>query len=201
MNTKVCTKCHINKSLDIINFYKDNKMSDSFSSWCRICNNINRSKRRVRKKPIPSEGHKICTCCKVEKLATLNFFLKQPRVRDGLHAICKLCAYQKKKKRLKIDPVFRACTNVSNRIRAFLREKHRYSSKLGCSQIELQNYLESLFQPGMSWNNYGKWQIDHKYPLSLAYKEGPESFEKAKHYTNLQPLWAIDNQKKGNKVI
>jgi hypothetical protein len=50
----------------------------------------------------------------------------------------------------------------------------------------------------MTWDNYGKWHMDHIYPLSLA--KTTEEIEKLCHYTNLQPLWAVDNIRKGNKI-
>lgn len=51
----------------------------------------------------------------------------------------------------------------------------------------------------MSLDNYGDWHLDHILPISLA--ENEEDVIKLNHYTNFQPLWAIDNFKKGNKVI
>lgn len=86
-------------------------------------------------------------------------------------------------------------------MRAFLQyKKDRYSYSLGCTQKQLREHLEMQFMPGMSWDNHGKWHIDHIYPLSKAYKEGPEAFARACHYTNLQPLWAIDNLRKHAKI-
>jgi hypothetical protein len=76
---------------------------------------------------------------------------------------------------------------------------------LGCSIEELKSYLESKFQEGMSWENYGRkkgikcWEIDHVVPISNFNLEDPEQFKKACHYTNLQPLWAEDNLKKSNR--
>lgn len=75
---------------------------------------------------------------------------------------------------------------------------------LGCSIPELKLHLESKFYNNkktgeiMSWNNYGLygWHIDHIKPIS---KFDINNLDKACHYTNLQPLWAEDNLKKGNK--
>ena len=51
-----------------------------------------------------------------------------------------------------------------------------------------------------NWENYGEWHIDHKYPLSKVDLTDREQLLRVCHYTNLQPSWAIDNRKKGNKV-
>jgi len=61
--------------------------------------------------------------------------------------------------------------------------------------------LETKFLEGMDWDNYGiyGWHIDHIKPCSLFNLENIEEQKKCFHYTNLQPLWAIDNLKKGNK--
>jgi hypothetical protein len=53
----------------------------------------------------------------------------------------------------------------------------------------------------MSWENYGKWHIDHIKPLSLFDLEDPEQLKQACHYTNLQPLWAEENIRKGNRYV
>lgn len=98
------------------------------------------------------------------------------------------------------DSAYRACQNARNRVLSFLKGKTSFSRTLGCSQNEFRSHIESLFQPGMDWNNYGEWEIDHKYPLSKAYVEGSESFSRACHYANLQPLWKSENRRKGHKI-
>lgn len=72
---------------------------------------------------------------------------------------------------------------------------------LGCSIEYLMKHLESKFQDGMSWDNYGHngWHIDHIKPCCsfdlTKEKEQKECF----HYLNLQPLWAKDNYNKAKK--
>jgi 5-methylcytosine-specific restriction endonuclease McrA len=70
---------------------------------------------------------------------------------------------------------------------------------VGITPKELKEHLEKQFFQGMSWGNYGEWHIDHIIPLSSAKTE--DEIYKLCHYTNLQPLWAEDNLRKGNKLI
>jgi hypothetical protein len=72
-------------------------------------------------------------------------------------------------------------------------------SLLGCSINYLKEYLESKFQQGMTWDNYGEWHIDHIKPCSAFDLSDPVQQKECFAYTNLQPLWAIDNLKKAYK--
>ena len=80
---------------------------------------------------------------------------------------------------------------------------------VGCTPADLRQHLESLWLPGMSWENYGPtgWHIDHQKPISsfnFFNSDGSMNdaqIRAAMHYTNLQPLWAADNVAKSNKLI
>ena len=106
----------------------------------------------------------------------------------------------------KNNPDFKLIKNLRKRLGIFLKSKgmkknSRMVELLGCSKSFLKDYLENKFKNGMSWKNYGKWHVDHIYPLSKFNFDNPNSLKKACHYSNLQPLWAIDNIKKKNKII
>ena len=73
------------------------------------------------------------------------------------------------------------------------------SQSTGISVAGLRHHIESQFQEGMSWENYGKWHVDHIKPISLFNLLDPTEREAANHFTNLQPLWAEDNLKKGSR--
>lgn len=107
-----------------------------------------------------------------------------------------------KKKRYQTEPEFKLRHNLRNRLNCALKRNYKSGSAvrdLGCSISELKVYLESRFTNGMTWENYGEWEIDHIIPLSSFSLSNREQFLKACHYTNLQPLWWIDNNLKSNK--
>lgn len=105
--------------------------------------------------------------------------------------------------RRKTDINFKLKNNLRTRINSALKVKRTssISTLIGCSIAELKSYLESKFQPGMTWLNHTKdgWHIDHIKPLANFDLTNQEELYKACHYSNLQPLWAIDNLKKGDK--
>lgn len=68
---------------------------------------------------------------------------------------------------------------------------------LGYSPNDLFVHIEKQFLKGMSWENIGKWHIDHIIPLNTAKNE--EDLIRLNHFTNLRPLWARDNLSKGKK--
>lgn len=110
------------------------------------------------------------------------------------------------RKRTREDPKFKLRTRLSSYINGILKKQKATKSKkfhdlLGCSLENLKKHLESKFKKGMTWENHGLhgWHIDHIKPLSKFNLIEPEEQKKAFHYLNLQPLWAIDNIRKGNK--
>lgn len=71
---------------------------------------------------------------------------------------------------------------------------------LGASYTRVRQHLESQFKQGMTWTNYGKWHIDHIRPCAAFDLTCPRQQRQCFHYTNLQPLWAVDNMRKGSRV-
>ena len=107
-------------------------------------------------------------------------------------------------KRYREDPLFNLSTRVRRRIKIFLKgsgldKRTATRQMIGCDTATLKAHLEAKFSEGMSWDNKNKWHIDHIIPLASA--KSQDEIEALCHYTNLQPLWAIDNIKKGNKIL
>lgn len=109
------------------------------------------------------------------------------------------------KKKYNSKLVARISSNLRVRLRQAVKNNQKGGSAvrdLGCSVIEFKRYLESKFEKGMSWRNYGVngWHIDHIIPLAAFDLTDFAQVKKACHYTNLQPLWAKDNLSKGAKI-
>lgn len=105
--------------------------------------------------------------------------------------------------RLKNDPEFAAQKMVYSALRRMLKgykiSKTSIYKEIGYSSKELRLHIESLFKPGMTWKNHGKWHLDHVIPLSKFDCTDFELVKEANQLKNLQPLWARDNLKKSNK--
>jgi hypothetical protein len=109
--------------------------------------------------------------------------------------------------RYKNDPIFKLSAILRARIHCALKRQELNKQQsviktLGCTLLEFKNHIETLWQPGMTWENHKHdgWHIDHIKPLSSFDLTDPEQFKQANHYTNLQPLWAFDNISKHNKA-
>ena len=108
--------------------------------------------------------------------------------------------------RIKTDIQYKLSCRLRSRLRCALQGNYKSGSAvadLGCSIDELKMYLESKFQTDMTWDNwsYEGWHIDHIVPLASFDLTDRKQLLLACHYTNLQPLWAIDNLSKGDSII
>lgn len=105
-----------------------------------------------------------------------------------------------RKKRLRTDPLFRLVLNLRSRLYVALNGNFKSASTmklLGCSIEFLKQHLQKQFKPGMSWKNRGSFHIDHIKPCASFDLNKPEEQKRCFNYTNLQPLFPIDNLRKG----
>ena len=72
---------------------------------------------------------------------------------------------------------------------------------LGYTKTELKEYLESQFQPGMSWSNRDSFHIDHIKPYAQFFAEGIYDPTKINALSNLQVLTPEENRKKGTTFV
>lgn len=80
----------------------------------------------------------------------------------------------------------------------------KMTTLVGCSPEFLRMHLERLWKPGMTWDNHGTgsgcWHIDHIRPISSFDPTDRNHQFQAFHYSNLQPLWEMDNIAKGARL-
>jgi len=102
--------------------------------------------------------------------------------------------------RRKNDFEYRLKYSLRNRICSALKGTNKSASTmelLGCSIDKLWNHLESKFEPWMTRKNHGLWHIDHIVACAKFDLTCPVQQLACFHYTNLQPLSATDNRRKG----
>lgn len=108
----------------------------------------------------------------------------------------------KQRQRALVDPAFRTNRAIRGSLICAIRankQGRKWESILGYTLKDLRAHLAERFAPGMSWSNYGEWHIDHVKPLSLFKITGLYCpvIKEAWALSNLQPLWAKDNIRKG----
>lgn len=108
--------------------------------------------------------------------------------------------------RRKRDPQYRLQRSVSASVCKSLKGakgfRHTFDL-LGYSAGELRAHLERQFLPGMNWDNYGDWHLDHIQPVASFHFQATDDpdFRACWALTNLRPLWALDNLKKSDKRV
>jgi len=110
----------------------------------------------------------------------------------------------KKRGNKRITPSYRykqsMCAVITSSFSRFREGRNGFSYEeiLGIDYENGMKHFESLFKDGMSWDNRSEWSVDHIVPISCG-----NTFDEIKylnHYTNLQPLWSIENSSKSNKI-
>lgn len=128
--------------------------------------------------------------------------------RDRIRAYVKATAKQRAEKqaqRRERDVNYRILCNLRSRMAAAVRTNKtgkaaKTTALVGCEIPLLRAWLESQFKPGMSWENYGEWHIDHRIPCAEFDLRDEAQQRQCFHYSNLQPLWGAENCAKGKKT-
>lgn len=190
---KTCTSCHIEKSLE--DFYRKGK---GYKSKCKKCCSEYTKKYYQENKQVHNQR------MKEHYFENKDDYTKNHKKYKSENSE-KILEIAKKynKNRRQVDVLFRLKQNLRSRINGYLKVKKILKTNktidfVGCQTEELKKHLESLFDVNMSWKNYGEWEIDHKIPLSEA--KNIEDIYKLNNFTNLQPMWKLDNIMKGSKT-
>ncbi len=163
----------------------------------------------VRRRTLLKRREKDRAACKKWQSANLGYFrqknkeyrLKNPeryRNYDTKRRAAKT-VYARSKRRN--DVCFRIAACHRGRINAALQGRNKLASSmelLGCSLENFKIYLESKFEPDMTWDNHGRtgWHIDHIVPCAIFDLSKPEHQKRCFHFSNLQPMRATENHRK-----
>ena len=208
--TKVCTKCNEEKEFGEFNKNKDGKFG--VTSVCKSCKRAYREENKeaisVQKrthyeqnKDVVLEKNREYYNENKETISVQHHEYynenKEKLIQNGVNY---------RRIRLAEDPLFRLIhnmrTRVNHAIKANSGEKAEKTMELlGCSVQHVRDHLESQFTEGMTWETQGEWHVDHIRPCASFDLEDPEEQKKCFHWTNLQPLWALDNLRKGAKFV
>jgi hypothetical protein len=205
-----CNKCKIEKPLTIEFFKKGKTNKYGFAPQCKLCLNAYQKAHRTKNKTTVNAKRQEHYKKIPDKVRTWDQKSKANRKKrmqndSEYAAFIRKQNLDRRNKRFKNEPSYKIGHALRTRIRKVLKNSKKVGSAvkyLGCSLNELKHRIESLWQPGMTWENYtiDGWHIDHIKPLSSFNLEDLEQFKQACHYTNLQPLWAKDNLSKSDKV-
>jgi len=225
---KVCNKCNLEKDFSSFYKDKTKKdgYMNSCKDCKKEYEDLNKEKISITKKEYYSENkdrildynknyytnkkENILENCKEYYLINKSDKLEYQKkyYKENKNKIQKYKSNNRKKinerfnNRYKNDPIFKLKKIISSVIHKSINkegyEKNSKTSKiLGCSFEDFKCYIESQFKENMSWENHGLWHLDHKVPISWA--DSHQRVYELNHYTNFQPLWALDNQIKNNK--
>jgi hypothetical protein len=98
-----------------------------------------------------------------------------------------------RKKKNQTDPCFKLRSRLRQRLYSALKGRNRGGSAvrdLGCSVEDLKTHIESMWLPGMTWENWSLrgWHIDHIIPLYKFDLTDPDQVKISCNFKNLQPL-------------
>lgn len=114
------------------------------------------------------------------------------------------CARSYRRRRVLVDPAFKMARALRARFIKVLRSRGVYGRRCSFKGVDVGaacQHIESKFLPGMSWANHGTaWHVDHIIPCASFDLTDEAQLNQCFHPSNLQPLWAADNQRKGAKL-
>lgn len=205
MEKKICSKCKIEK--EVCEFNKKSVSKNGMQYYKSRCKKCQSEDEKIRRDSNP-EQYKIWydkTRVDRNKWRSEYYQSNKEIILERNKRYSKILQKNRKIKYHE-DNLYKLRHILSCRMRDLLKLKSFNKTKsfnkvIGCPPFFLKEYLEKQFTDGMSWENHGLygWHVDHIIPLSSAKTE--EEIYELCHYTNLQPLWAEDNLKKGVKIL
>lgn len=189
MNSKVCTKCEVEK-LETEFSFRNMKIGKRYEQCKECINKYAKEYRRVNAGIIQERNH---TWYQTSGKAWKEQYEKDNRERINDNA----------KTRYATDVQYRLSKVLRNRLRKTLLEKGENSAQnlLGAPLSYFKKWIAYQFRDDMSWSNYGTvWDIDHVKPCAAFDFTHDEDVRKCYHWSNMQPLEKHLNYSKGDTI-
>lgn len=194
---KSCSKCKKWKPLTSYNNLKSSW--DNLRTDCKDCLHEYRTERKddmteynkeywIKTKDAQTEKHKIW----------------KEANRDHVNEYARNFKRKWEKKQRETNPRFKIVKNLRCRLYSAIKFGYGVKSEstldlLSCTLDFFQGYIAAKFQDDMTWENYGKWHIDHIIPCNSWDLSKPEEVKMCFHYLNLQPMWGSENSAKRDR--
>lgn len=210
---KICRRCEVELPLDLFRVHKRKGRTAIRESYCTPCE-ADRDRERRERDPEKAKAtglrHRILHRDRINARNREKYHQDPEKSKEASRRKTKAPGYREKinewrRKKQKEDPIFRLSCVIRNRTFKAMRDR-KFSKNLslfeylGCTAAELQDYVESLWKPDMTWENWGKesdrWVLDHDIPLSSAKTE--EDVYRLSHFSNMKPMWSYLNMLKGD---
>jgi len=208
-NTKACCKCKIVQPIN--NFGKLKSTKDGLRYDCKDC----RREFRLNNKEHIQSKHKEYYAANKESLDQkarirwndnkdrYNKLRYEYRKREDVQKHNREYYQRYTKHRLQTDISARLRTVVKSRLNSEkIKHNRQYDKYVGCSMSFLKSWLEYRFDKNMNWDNIGSyWEVDHILPVCKFDLSSERDKLICFHWTNLQPLPALENRSKGGKLL
>jgi hypothetical protein len=228
MNTQICIKCKLEKELSEFYYRNDTK---TYRKKCKKCHQNKEYQKQYKIDHLEDQKKyhlqyyvknkdKILHTSKIQYQKNKEYYEEYRKIwyqkNKEKHSNTNKRWYinhkkdinKKQRKKRNFDINYKILVNLRRRLHHAIYSKninkiYHTIELLGCTIDELKQHLEKQFKEGMSWDNYGKngWNIDHIIPCAVFDFSDPVEQKQCFHYSNLQPLWWLDNIQKSNKIV
>jgi len=211
---KVCSRCKEEKS--ILDFGKRSASTDGMHPYCKPCHRASarngyhkdveasrdrdRERNKSRKKYLSENNKKWVQENSERHKANARAWHKNNK--DRVIARKKVRYHEKYHSDIsfRLDRIIRRSLSRVTEMSGH-DKKGKTLDVVGYSCKDLHRHIGRMFKEGMSWDNYGKWHIDHITPIKHFMDSGITDPAIVNALENLQPLLAYENLSKGDRIV